>query len=179
MTDTISEEKRSEVMSFVRSADTKPEWILRCGLHRMGFRYRLRDKRLPGTPDLVFPKYRTVVFVHGCFWHRHEGCRRASFPKSRQAFWAEKFARNVERDARTRTKLEQAGWRVIVVWECELEDDTEATLDRIARSLRIPETEGLSEGSPPSRELLDAASEKVRLRVASYKKVNKTPLPDF
>ena len=76
MADTVSEEKRSEVMSSIRSKDTRPEWILRCGLHRMGFRYRLHDRRLPGVPDLVFPRYRTVVFVHGCFWHRHEGCRR-------------------------------------------------------------------------------------------------------
>jgi DNA mismatch endonuclease (patch repair protein) len=169
MTDTVSVEKRSEVMSSIRSADTKPEWILRFGLHRMGFRYRLRDRSLPGTPDLVFPKYRTVVFVHGCFWHRHEGCRRATFPKSRQAFWAEKFAGNVERDARTRTELENAGWRVLVVWECELQDATEATLERVAGTLRSQENRELTSEAPPRRELLDAASEKVRLRVASYK----------
>ncbi len=178
MTDTVSEEKRSEVMSSVRSADTKPEWILRCGLHRMGFRYRLRDKSLSGTPDLVFPRYRTVVFVHGCFWHRHQGCRRATFPKSRQAFWAEKFAGNVERDARTRAELERAGWRVIVVWECELEGDTEATLERTARSLRSP-SDAEPPAPPPRRELLDVASEKVRLRVASYKRVDNTPLSGF
>lgn len=178
MTDTVSKEKRSEVMSSVRSADTKPEWILRCGLHRMGFRYRLRDKSLPGTPDLVFPKYRTVIFVHGCFWHRHEGCRRSSFPKSRQPFWAEKFAGNVERDARTRAELERAGWRVIVVWECELESDTEATLERTARSLRSP-SDAEPPAPPPRRELLGIASEKVRLRVASYKRVDKTPLSGF
>ena len=179
MTDILSEKKRSETMSSIRSADTKPEWILRCGLHRMGFRYRLRDKKLPGTPDLVFPKYRTVVFVHGCFWHRHEGCRKATFPKSRQAFWAEKFAGNVERDAWVRAELERAGWRVIIVWECELERDTEATLERTARSLRAPSDAEPPAAPPPRRELLDIASEKVRLRVASYKRVDKPLLSGF
>lgn len=169
MTDTVSEAKRSEVMSSIRSEDTKPEWILRCGLHRMGFRYCLHDRRLPGTPDLVFPKYRTVIFVHGCFWHRHEGCRRATFPKTRQDFWAEKFARNVERDARNRAELERAGWRVLVVWECELEDDTEATLERTARMICTPSDETPAAPPPPRRELLCTASEKVRMRVASQR----------
>lgn len=169
MADTVSEEKRSEVMSSIRSKDTRPEWILRCGLHRMGFRYRLHDRRLPGVPDLVFPRYRTVVFVHGCFWHRHEGCRRATFPKTRPGFWAEKFAKNTERDARNRAELESAGWRVLVVWECELEDDTEATLERIARLVRASSDDEPTAPPPTRRELLDTATEKVRMRVASQR----------
>ena len=91
MADSLSQEQRSILMSKVRSSDTKPEWILRCALHRFGLRYNLKNKHLPGNPDLVFPKYRTVVFVHGCFWHRHAGCKDASMPKSNRSFWTKKL----------------------------------------------------------------------------------------
>lgn len=123
-------------MSRVRSADTKPEWILRCGLHRLGFRYRLRDCRLPGRPDLVFPGSRAVVFVHGCYWHRHPGCNDASMPKSNISFWAAKFAENVQRDKRNVRELELLGWRTLVVWECELVKRTTETIRMVAGWLR-------------------------------------------
>ena len=117
--DTISPERRSEVMSRIRGKDTKPEMLVRRHLHAIGFRYRLHDSKLPGHPDIVLPKWNTVIFVNGCFWHRHEGCKLASTPKSNVEYWESKFRRNVERDKKEREELEKAGWRVIVVWECE------------------------------------------------------------
>jgi len=136
MTDSLSPEHRSWLMSRIRSEDTKPEWVLRSGLHRLGFRFRLRDRRIPGRPDLVFPKYGAVVFVHGCFWHQYCKCRSASVPKTNTAFWEEKFARNVARDRRNRAELKKLGWRVLVVWECELMNDTVATIEKTAAWLR-------------------------------------------
>ncbi len=109
-------------MSRIRGRDTKPELLVRSLLHRIGYRFRLHRRDLPGTPDIVLPKYQTAIFVHGCFWHRHPGCRYAYTPKSRVKFWKTKFAANVDRDAKTRRALEQAGWHVLVVWECELRD---------------------------------------------------------
>ena len=120
MTDTLTPEERSKRMSRIRSRDTKPELALRSALHRLGFRFRVNVRDLPGKPDIVLPKYRTVIFVHGCFWHRHEGCKIASTPKSNTAFWKEKFERNVARDRSAATKLAELGWKVIVAWECEL-----------------------------------------------------------
>ena len=111
---------RSRNMAAIRGKDTAPELAVRRILNAMGLRFRLHRKDLPGRPDIVMPKHRTVVFVHGCFWHRHEGCRYTTTPKTRQEFWQTKFAANVERDRRNRTDLQQLGWRVIVVWECEL-----------------------------------------------------------
>ena len=116
---TISE-VRSRNMAAIRGKDTAPELAIRRILHAMGLRFRLHRKDLPGRPDIVLPKHRTVVFVHGCFWHRHENCRHTTTPKTRQEFWQTKFAANVERDRRNQTDLQQLGWRVIVVWECEL-----------------------------------------------------------
>lgn len=110
---------RSSLMAKVRGRDTKPEMIVRRMAHALGYRFRLRRKDLPGSPDLVFPGRRAVVFVHGCFWHRHPGCSKASTPKSNQTFWDDKFARNVERDARKERELRQLGWDVLVIWECE------------------------------------------------------------
>ncbi len=120
MTDFLSPAERSARMARIRSNDTLPEVTLRRALHRLGLRYLLRKKGLPGKPDLVFPKHRAVVFVHGCFWHRHEGCKVASTPKSNTQFWKDKFDRNVARDARVQDELRAQGWRVFVVWECEL-----------------------------------------------------------
>ena len=111
---------RSRNMAAIRGKDTAPELAVRRILHAMGLRFRLHRKDLPGRPDIVLPKHRTVVFVNGCFWHRHEGCRYTTTPSTRQEFWQSKFAANVERDGRNRTDLQQLGWRVIVVWECEL-----------------------------------------------------------
>ena len=135
--DTISAEKRSWTMSRVKSRDTAPERRVRSLLHAMGCRFRLHRADLPGRPDIVLPKYRAVVFVHGCFWHRHPGCKRATTPASNMAYWTGKFARNVERDAEIRAALEVAGWRVLVVWECELKD-TAALRSRLAALVRQP-----------------------------------------
>lgn len=109
---------RSEMMSRIRSRNTKPEMVVRQGLHALGFRYRLHAKNLPGSPDMVLPKYKSAIFIHGCFWHAHEGCQNFRVPKSNTGFWKEKLARNIERDARQIKELEDAGWRVLVVWEC-------------------------------------------------------------
>ena len=109
-------------MSRIRSSNTKPEMAVRSLLHCAGYRFRLHRKDLPGKPDIVLPKYITVVFVHGCFWHRHEKCKYAYTPKSRIEFWEEKFKNNIERDKKNRKELESLGWKVIIVWECELSD---------------------------------------------------------
>ena len=120
MPDIVDSSTRSRMMSRIPGKDTRPELLVRRYLHRHGFRYRLHSKNLPGKPDLVLPKYGAVVLVHGCFWHRHAGCRLAYEPKSRQEFWAAKFARNVERDHEVRNMLADAEWRAIVIWECGL-----------------------------------------------------------
>ena len=122
MTDRISKEHRSWNMSRIRNQDTSPEIAVRSMLHRLGFRFRLYRRDLPGTPDIVLPRFRSVVFVHGCFWHRHEGCRFAYKPKSRKTFWRKKFSANIRRDKRVSRELELLGWNVLVVWECETKD---------------------------------------------------------
>ncbi|TKR54323.1 DNA mismatch endonuclease Vsr [Allopusillimonas ginsengisoli] len=120
MVDFLSPSERSERMSRIRSKDTRPELALRKVLHALGLRYRLHGAGLPGKPDLVFPRYKTVVFVHGCFWHRHSRCSIATTPKSNTQFWLDKFDKNVARDAKVITDLQAQGWKVQVVWECEL-----------------------------------------------------------
>ncbi len=122
MVDTVSPARRSEIMSRIRGKGTKPELLVRSVAHRLGFRFRLHQKKLPGSPDLVFPGRKTALFVHGCFWHRHQGCRHCYVPKSNILFWREKFKKNVLRDQRARTGLEEMGWRVSVIWECETAD---------------------------------------------------------
>lgn len=107
-------------MARIRSRDTVPEKALRSGLHRLGLRFRLNVRTLPGKPDIVLPRYHTVIFVHGCFWHRHRGCKVATNPKSNSDFWQSKFASNVKRDQQTLKALGRLGWKVLVVWECEL-----------------------------------------------------------
>lgn len=120
MVDFLSPSERSLRMSRIRGKDTAPELALRRELHRLGFRYRLHGASLPGRPDVVLRKYKAVVFVHGCFWHRHDGCKIASIPKSNTDFWLQKFEKNVDRDRRVCSNLASEGWRVFVVWECEL-----------------------------------------------------------
>ena len=127
-------EQRSRTMRAVRSRDTGPEMIVRRFLHAAGLRYRLHDRRLPGVPDLVFPSRRIALFVHGCFWHRHPGCAAARLPKSRLEFWEPKLAGNVERDKRNRAALEAAGWKVLVIWECETRDG--AALEALAARIK-------------------------------------------
>jgi len=119
MTDRFSKAQRSANMSKIRNRDTKPELLVRSALHRLGFRYRLHQKHLPGKPDLVLPKYGTVVFVNGCFWHQHS-CKDGGYPKSNKTFWKMKLDKNVERDRRNKKELISKGWRVLSVWECEL-----------------------------------------------------------
>lgn len=120
MVDFLTPIERSKRMSAIRSKNTKPEVTLRKALHQLGFRYRLGGAGLPGRPDLVLPKYKVAVFVHGCFWHRHAGCKVASTPKSNSEFWSAKFQRNVARDAKVSSELKALGWNVFVIWECEL-----------------------------------------------------------
>lgn len=118
--DIFSQEKRSQVMSHVRNRDTRPEKIIRSILHKSGFRFRIQRKDLPGKPDIVLPKYKTIIFVHGCFWHQHEWCKKALPPKSNVSFWLEKFRKNKERDRKVIRTLQESGWKVIVVWQCEI-----------------------------------------------------------
>jgi DNA mismatch endonuclease (patch repair protein) len=118
--DTLSKQERSERMSRVRHKDTKPELIVRSLVHHMGFRYKLHDRSLPGNPDLVFPRRQKIIFVHGCFWHRHGRCACTRWPKSRLGFWRPKLEKNQSRDRVTRRRLAKLGWKVLVVWECQL-----------------------------------------------------------
>jgi DNA mismatch endonuclease, patch repair protein len=129
MVDTVSVARRSEIMSRVRNKDTRPELYVRRLIHNAGFRYRLHVSKLPGRPDLVFPGRKKVIFVHGCFWHSHDGCHNARVPKSRADFWMSKLESNKERDERNMRALMDEGWKVLVIWECELRDL--ALLDRI------------------------------------------------
>lgn len=122
--DRLSKDRRSWLMSRVRHKDTSPEVAVRRVAHGLGLRFRLHGRSLPGTPDLVFRKHKTVVFVHGCFWHRHAGCNKAGFPKSNVEFWREKFRRTVARDAEAMAGLQELGWRVEIVWECETKNQT-------------------------------------------------------
>lgn len=120
--DIVSSEKRSRMMAGIKGKNTKPELIVRKLVHGMGFRYRLHRKDLPGSPDLVFPRLKKVIFVHGCFWHRHTGCRFAYTPKSNAQFWLDKLEGNIRRDGQAVTALETLGWQVLIVWECEVSD---------------------------------------------------------
>ncbi|MEN5033689.1 very short patch repair endonuclease [Pseudomonas sp. TWI929] len=118
--DVVDQPTRSRIMAAVTGKNTQPEIALRRFLHALGYRFRLHRKDLPGKPDIVMPKLRTCIFVHGCFWHRHAGCRYAVLPKTRSEFWAAKFSRNVERDLENVQALEALGWKVMIVWECEI-----------------------------------------------------------
>jgi len=119
MPDIVTPDVRSRMMSGIRGKDTKPEMILRRGLHKLGFRYRLHDRRLPGKPDMVFPRYRAVIFAHGCFWHGHS-CHLFKWPSSREEFWHNKINRNKEVDRVNLCRLQELGWRIGIVWECSL-----------------------------------------------------------
>ena len=119
MTDSVSKAERSRIMSRIHGRDTKPELVVRSLVHRMGYRFRLHRADLPGKPDLVLPRHRKVIFVHGCFWHGHEGCARSRRPSSNVSFWSRKLDGNIARDARLERELKLADWRVLIVWECE------------------------------------------------------------
>lgn len=132
--DRFSPQKRSSVMACVKSRDTGPEKLVRSLLHAMGYRFRLHRKDLPGTPDIVLPRYKTVIFVHGCFWHQHDCCKRAKLPTTNTDFWQKKLTANKKRDARIAEELEKLGWRVLVIWECELKN-REALCEHIRQCL--------------------------------------------
>lgn len=120
MADIVDHKTRSRMMSGIRGSNTKPEILLRKALHAEGFRFRINVRRLPGTPDIVLPKWNTAILVHGCFWHRHPDCSKATTPSSNTLFWQNKFAANVERDGRALLKLDERGWRTLTIWECAI-----------------------------------------------------------
>ena len=131
MVDIVSEEQRSYNMSRIRSKHTKPELAVRSMLHRLGYRFTVngpKNKQLPGKPDIVLPKYRTVIFVHGCFWHGHQGCKDFRYPKTRTEWWKAKIDGNVARDKDRILKLQEMGWQVLVIWECELKNSEKLAL---------------------------------------------------
>ena len=138
MPDILTKSRRHQCMSHIRGKNTKPEILVRKGLHARGFRFRLHNKKLPGSPDIVLPKYGVAIMVNGCFWHGHKGCRYATKPKSNVEFWETKIARNRHRDEVTNAHLEALGWHVITVWECELRGKAEAAskLDALAEEIR-------------------------------------------
>ncbi|MEF2903091.1 MAG: very short patch repair endonuclease [Dialister invisus] len=141
MTDTHSKEVRSRNMSHIRSKDTKPEVTVRKYLFSKGFRYRKNVKTLPGCPDIVLPKYKTVIFVNGCFWHKHD-CPRFVWPSSNEDYWREKIIRNVKRDGDNYEQLEASGWNIYVVWECQLKKkDFDNTMDKLIAFLKEMETD--------------------------------------
>lgn len=142
MTDTLTPEQRHRNMSSIRGKDTAIEVVLRKKLFAKGFRFRKNVADLPGKPDIVLPKYKTVIFIHGCFWHRHEGCRLCSTPKTRPEFWMLKFDKNIERDKRETDELIKAGWHVLVVWECELKSNLDGVVNELEHILKdiLPHT---------------------------------------
>ena len=150
MGDIVDPVTRSRMMSGIRSRNTRPERMLRQALFARGLRFRLHRRDLPGRPDLVFPRWCAVVFVHGCFWHQHQGCRFATRPASNAEFWSSKLACNVARDATQIDALRALGWRVGVVWECEIRADPEAAAERVARWLRDPAMPPGLPGRPPA-----------------------------
>ncbi|MCK4337209.1 MAG: DNA mismatch endonuclease Vsr [Candidatus Aminicenantes bacterium] len=134
--DIWTKEKRSEVMSRILSYDTKPEQRVRKMLTSMGYRYRLNVKGLPGKPDILFRKYKSVIFVHGCFWHLHSGCRDGTLPKTRKSYWHAKLLKNKTRDARNMRALRRQGWKVLRLWECEIESKPEIVMDKLRKFLQ-------------------------------------------
>ena len=120
--DRLSKEKRSQNMAKIKSSNTAPERKIRSILHNLGYRFRLHKNNLPGKPDITLSKHKTVIFVHGCFWHRHEGCRYTTTPATRKEFWMKKFTNNIQRDKTVSKELKELGWAVLVIWECELRD---------------------------------------------------------
>ncbi|WP_279237616.1 very short patch repair endonuclease [Dyella sedimenti] len=131
MVDRVAPEKRSEIMRAVPSKHSRPELLVRSAAHRLGLRFRLHAKQLPGTPDLVLPRWKTVVFVNGCYWHQHRNCPKAQPPKSNKEFWSNKFKTNVARDLRNYAQLEAMGWKVVIIWQCQI-----TTLEQTMKLLR-------------------------------------------
>ena len=136
MVDVHTPEQRTFNMSKIKGKDTKPERILRSKLHKDGFRFRKNVRGLPGSPDIVLPKYHTTIFVHGCFWHRHQGCRFTTIPKTNLQFWEDKFRDTIARDKRQKHSLESLGWNTLIVWECEINRDLDRTVKRLKSQLK-------------------------------------------
>lgn len=134
--DIVDQRTRSRMMAGIKGKDTKPEMAVRRYLHAFGYRFRLHREDLPGKPDIVLAKLKTCIFVHGCFWHRHIGCRYATVPKTREDFWSDKFRATVARDLRAIQALKDAGWRVLVVWECEIKHSRDTTLAALVTVLQ-------------------------------------------
>lgn len=136
MSNSAAKMSRSEMMSRTGSKDTKPELVVRRGLHAQGYRYRLHNRELPGKPDIVLSKFRAVIFVHGCFWHAHQNCKFFTLPKTNAAFWQEKLRGNRERDQLSQRRLNESGWRVMIVWECATRKlPTDRVIDAISKWL--------------------------------------------
>ncbi|MBE6332286.1 MAG: DNA mismatch endonuclease Vsr [Bacteroidales bacterium] len=170
MADKMTPEQRHKCMSHIRGKDTRPEMIVRRYLFAHGYRYRLHEMRLPGTPDIVMRRLHTVIMVNGCFWHGHEGCRYFVLPRTNSDFWLAKIERNRARDAEQRTKLRAKGWNVIQIWECELKPSVrQATLQRLTYTLsrielgiighKRPKAYNFGEGEPPTRMVADEGRE--------------------
>jgi DNA mismatch endonuclease, patch repair protein len=136
MADMVSKEKRSEMMSKIRGKETTIEVMVRKFLFKRGLRYRKNDKRYPGSPDIVLPKYRTIIFIHGCFWHGHNSCKLFRVPKTRTEFWTNKINRNIERDRTNIEKLISMGWKVIIIWECNLRKNPEIRLNLLLNEIK-------------------------------------------
>ena len=128
--DVFTKEKRSQIMSKIKGKDTKPEKVVRSLLHQMGYRFRLHRRDLPGNPDIVLPKHKKVIFVHGCFWHRHKDCPRAKRPSTNKKFWNEKLSKNIDRDKRNQASLGKSGWTSLVIWQCQIKN-----LEKLEKSL--------------------------------------------
>lgn len=138
MADKLTREKRSWNMSHIRGKDTGIEIKVRKYLFSRGFRYRKNVADMPGKPDIVLPKYATVIFIHGCYWHRHEGCKNCTTPSTNRAFWLEKFEKNVQNDLKHQRELEAAGWKVLILWECEIEGDFDHLMENLVAQLQRP-----------------------------------------
>lgn len=149
MSDSLTAEKRSWNMSRIKGRDTKIEVMVRKYLFAHGYRFRKNDRRYPGKPDVVLPKYRTVIFINGCFWHRHEGCRQATIPKTRTEFWINKLNQNVKNDIKNKLQMESMGWHVITLWECELEKDFETRMNMLLNEISDRSKEDNYNGDGP------------------------------
>ena len=135
--DIWSKEKRSQVMSKIRSKDTKPERLLRSALHKHGYRFRIHRKDLPGKPDIVLPRYNAIIYVHGCFWHYHKECSEGRIPNTNSKFWRDKLKNNVEKDKNNQKACEKLGWKVLIIWECEIEKHLMKVVKKIDKLLMV------------------------------------------
>ena len=137
MSDVYSQETRSKVMKAVHGKNTRPERVIRSALHGAGYRFRIHRNDLPGKPDIVLPRYRTIIFVNGCFWHQHPGCKKATIPQNNRPFWQKKLSRTIQRDAANHKKLTVQGWNVITIWECQIACSMDKTMQDVFEQLKL------------------------------------------